>query len=471
MRKIALIPVYNEETTLLSVLRDLSPEVDRIVIVDDGSRDGSFELAREWARGRPEAALLRLPENRGMSEALREGFLYLADGLTSGEFGPEDILLTLDADGQHDSREIAALCRHMESNGLDVGLTRRDFSLYPWHKRLGNRLMTAWGAVWSGFPYADVESGFRAVRLKVLPRLLEYYLGRRYSCAQEIAVLTARLGFRVDNSFVTMIRLYRSQTGYKDVAVNALFGFRAFVRWALRLKVPRRTGMRDVHQRPQSRGAIGADSSEKTGDIVERPSFPAVSHRQRVLDHLLFPVNMWMSESASRRLGLTPLDHERIRAALPCCRGRLLDVGCGNNLLVRAYGNGIGIDIHPYREIAVRCDSSLLPFKCDSFDSVALLACLNHMVRRREALEECRRVLRRGGRVIITMIPAWVGFFSHPIRKRHDPDQLDRGIAEEESLGMSNSEVRALLEQCGMRLMVHRRFMWGLNNLYVAEKD
>ncbi len=243
MRKIALIPVYNEESTLLSVLDSLSAEVDRIVIVDDGSRDGSFLLAEEWAMGRQNAVVLRLRENRGMSTALREGFLHMADGLNSGGLDSEDLLLTLDADGQHDSREIAALCQHMESNGLDVGLTRRDFSLYPWHKRLGNRLMSVWGAVWSGYDYSDVESGFRAVRLRVLPALLDYYSGYRYSCAQEIAVLTARLGFRVDNTFVTVIQLYRSQTGLKDVAINAFFGFWAYARWAFGLKVPRRPAL------------------------------------------------------------------------------------------------------------------------------------------------------------------------------------------------------------------------------------
>jgi glycosyltransferase involved in cell wall biosynthesis len=243
MRKIALIPVYNEESTLLSVLRALSPEVDEIVIVDDGSSDGSLALAEEWARSQPGAEILSLHRNLGMSAALREGFFRLAERLESGDLAPRDLLLTLDADGQHDSREIAALCQHMERNALDVGLTRRDFSLYPRHKRLGNRLMTVWGTFWSGFRYSDVESGFRAMRLEVLPALLDYYTGYRYSCAQEIAVLTARLGFCVDNGFLTVIRLYRSQTSLKDVAINSFLGFWAFARWALRLKVPRRPAL------------------------------------------------------------------------------------------------------------------------------------------------------------------------------------------------------------------------------------
>ncbi len=191
---------------------------------------------------------------------------------------------------------------------------------------------------------------------------------------------------------------------------------------------------------------------------------------QRAADHLLFPLNLWLGEETSARLGLTPIDHERVRAALPHCRGRLLDVGCGNNLLVRTLGTGVGVDIHPYPEIHVRCESSRLPFPDQVFDTVALLACLNHITRKYETLEECRRVLRPGGRILITMIPEWVGLFSHPIRMRHDPDQLERGLAHDEDLGMSTSTVRGLIEQAGFRPVLHERFLWRLNNLYVAEK-
>jgi len=196
-----------------------------------------------------------------------------------------------------------------------------------------------------------------------------------------------------------------------------------------------------------------------------------VSFWQRLEDHLLFPVNIWLSEETSSKLGLTPIDHERVRMALRCCRGRVLDIGCGNNLLVRTYGDGFGVDVRPYQEADARCESSQLPFRSSTFDSVTLLACLNHITRRKETLEECRRVLRETGVLILTMIPLWVGFFSHPIRKRHDPDQLDRGLSYEEDLGMSAAKIRRLLESSGFRLTAHERFMWGLNNLYLAEKE
>ena len=243
MKRIALIPVYNEESTLLSVLEPLASLVDMLVIVDDGSKDRSLALAEFWTRGRSQVRILRLSENRGMSSALREGFIYLASQLGNGSLDAEDLILTLDADGQHDSREIQALCSHVEKEGLDVALTRRDFSLYPFHKRFGNRLMTLWGSALGGHRYFDVESGFRAMRVKVVPPLLDYYTGFRYSCAQEIAILTARLGFRVDNRFNTVIQLYRSQTVVRDVFINAALGFWAFARWVLNRKIEGRCAL------------------------------------------------------------------------------------------------------------------------------------------------------------------------------------------------------------------------------------
>ena len=99
-----------------------------------------------------------------------------------------------------------------------------------------------------------------------------------------------------------------------------------------------------------------------------------------------------------------------------------------------------------------------------------MLACLNHITRRRETLDECHRVLRREGRVLVTMIPRWVGFISHRIRERHDPDQQIRGISHDEDWGLSTRRIKLLLEDSGFEIISQRRFMWGLNSIYVARK-
>jgi hypothetical protein len=78
--------------------------------------------------------------------------------------------------------------------------------------------------------------------------------------------------------------------------------------------------------------------------------------------------------------------------------------------------------------------------------------------------------LREGGRILITMIHPWVGFFSHPIRKRHDPDQLDRGVGEAEALGLTRKEMLKLLQDAGFEVIREQRFLWALNHLYIAQK-
>lgn len=250
MSRIALIPVYNEESTLEEVLAAITPRVDLLLIVDDGSTDRSPQIVRAWIERHAGVELIRLARNRGMSAALRAGFEALAERLARGELDPDDLLFNLDADGQHDPGRIDALARYIGERALDVVLTRRDFTIYPAYKRVGNRLMSLWGSLLSGFPYRDIESGFRGLRLRVVPPLLEHYTGLRYSCAQEIAIITARLGFRVDNGFAVPVARYRSQTGVRDVFCNAALGLVALGRTlGARRRVP---GLRTHRAEPLS---------------------------------------------------------------------------------------------------------------------------------------------------------------------------------------------------------------------------
>jgi len=85
----------------------------------------------------------------------------------------------------------------------------------------------------------------------------------------------------------------------------------------------------------------------------------------------------------------------RIEKALPLVRGRLLDLGCGYNNLVRQHNSfGVGVDVFPWPGVDVLIgDSARLPFPDESFDSVAILAALNHIPNREQALCEANRVL------------------------------------------------------------------------------
>lgn len=193
---------------------------------------------------------------------------------------------------------------------------------------------------------------------------------------------------------------------------------------------------------------------------------------QRMKDRLAFPLLIFMSSERARTLSLTPVDDERLLACLRYARGRLLDVGCGPNELVRRYGNGVGVDVHPWPGIDALCDTTRMPFADAAFDTVAILASLNH-IRRPErllVLAEVHRVLRPQGQVLVTMMDPIIGRITHRVREGTDPDQQERGIHHDEDLGLWSSEVRGLLEEAGFRVDWRKRFVFGLNNIYRATK-
>src|SRR3954469_15771210 len=110
----------------------------------------------------------------------------------------------------------------------------------------------------------------------------------------------------------------------------------------------------------------------------------------RVKDHLLAPLRLtFMSDDMCARLGVTSINTARIDYALGFVRGRLLDVGCGRNHLVRRYqGFGVGVDVFDWSQGAlILRDSSRLPFRDGTFDTVTVLAALNHIPNRVDVLK------------------------------------------------------------------------------------
>lgn len=219
-RLIAVMPAYNEATSIAGVLEHLYPMVDRLLIVDDGSTDDTREIVFDWIADKPHAQLISFNKNRGMSAAYYEAFLHLGRTLAAGKIGPDDIILTVDADGQHDPASIDLLLRPIEEGGADAVIARRDFRLYPLYKRLGNWVMSAWASIWGGRRFTDVESGFRAFRVGALVDALQYYRGYKYSETVEVAVILPALGYVIHDRTLVDIPVFRSRTRMKDVIID-----------------------------------------------------------------------------------------------------------------------------------------------------------------------------------------------------------------------------------------------------------
>jgi len=172
------------------------------------------------------------------------------------------------------------------------------------------------------------------------------------------------------------------------------------------------------------------------------------------------------------RIGVTSINTERIDYALGFVHGRLLDVACGRNRLVQRYpGFGVGVDVFDWSEGAlILRDTSRLPFLERSFDTVTILAALNHIPNRLEVLRDAHRVLRDDGQLVMTMIPPGLSALGHKVLWWHGEDWA-RGMGEGEVYGFTSRQIAEIAGAAGFELERHHRFLYRLNHLYVFRKS
>lgn len=194
---------------------------------------------------------------------------------------------------------------------------------------------------------------------------------------------------------------------------------------------------------------------------------------QEIYDFLFFPLRCVLPYRWIQRLNLTDLGRERRRVVIPYLKGRILDIGCGPlNELKNEYefrNNIISTDIFQWDDIDLSCSADSLPFKENSFDIILMLACLNHFGNKELALKEAYRILKPGGKVLITMIGSMVGFFVHQVVFWFDYDHY-RKRSKFETTGLSRHFVLELLKKYQFNRINDFPFLYGLNRLFIGEK-
>src|SRR5262249_30278265 len=155
-RRIAVVPAYNEEPTVVAVLDELYCHVDELVVVDDGSTDNTRAEIQRWLPGHDRCTLLTHDVNQGMSEAYYLAVTSLRERLQRGELDADDLVFTVDADGQHDLHVLDELVQMTIDEHLDANLARRDLSYHHAWKKSGNWLVSKWATLWAGSPLRDV---------------------------------------------------------------------------------------------------------------------------------------------------------------------------------------------------------------------------------------------------------------------------------------------------------------------------
>jgi dolichol-phosphate mannosyltransferase len=152
-----------------------------VVLVDDGSTDGSTGRCDEIAAARPEVEVIHFPSNRGKTEALAAGFARAAG----------DVVITLDSDLQDDPAEIPRFLEAI-AQGLDLVCGWKVRRQDPWSKRCASRLYNGATARVFGLRLHDINCGFKAMRIEVARAAV-----LKHDYHRLIPAIAAAQGFRV----------------------------------------------------------------------------------------------------------------------------------------------------------------------------------------------------------------------------------------------------------------------------------
>lgn len=158
---VAVIPAYNEESSIARVVIGTEKVVERVIVVNDGSKDLTGEISRRLG-----ITTVSHDKNEGKGAALRDGIEYAKKQV---DF---DVLVTLDADLQHDPSEIPKVVEPIIQGNADmvVGVRPMDASIMPRERIAGNKIFDAMSNR-KGEIIRDTQSGFRAYSKDALSKI------------------------------------------------------------------------------------------------------------------------------------------------------------------------------------------------------------------------------------------------------------------------------------------------------------
>ena len=180
------IPAYNEEKTIAKIIVKLKKTVDQIIVCDDGSTDSTSEIAESLG-----ATVVKHAKNSGYGMAIRSIFLK------SREINA-DILVTLDADGQHKIEDINKIIKPVVDGEADISIGSRflkEDNNTPGYRKLGVKIITKVTNSSLSEKITDAQSGFRAYNNKVLQSLTPADSGMGIST--EILIKSSNLGLKI----------------------------------------------------------------------------------------------------------------------------------------------------------------------------------------------------------------------------------------------------------------------------------
>ena len=195
MKISCVIPAYNEEKTIVKVIDQVKSQVDEIIVVDDASIDGTYELARKQ-----NITVLKHIINRGQGAALKTGTEYAINNNA-------DIITHFDADGQFIANDIKKIIEPIKINKADAVFGSRfldDSSQIPFFKkRIIMPLARFVNKIFFNIKMTDPQSGFRAMSAKAASKI-DWHQDRMAHCS-EILFTIHKTNFRIIEVPITVV--------------------------------------------------------------------------------------------------------------------------------------------------------------------------------------------------------------------------------------------------------------------------
>ncbi len=214
-----LITAKNEAKTIEDVVRRTKKYVNQVLVVNDGSTD--LTLPNAAAGG---AVVISHPFNLGKGAAIRSGWLWLA---WTQNLRPDDLIVSLDADGQHNPDDIPLLLNQIGKYDMVIG--SRDLSPYPFYKRMGNKFLSGLASMLSKQGIKDGECGFRCMRYEILTDLLKVINAQYYEIEMEINVVAGQMGYKI-GSVPVKSTMYRKGVTFRSGIKNAYAGVKTWAK-------------------------------------------------------------------------------------------------------------------------------------------------------------------------------------------------------------------------------------------------
>lgn len=182
----AVIPAYNEAKHIGEVVRRTRQQLEKVLVVDDGSADKTAERAREAG-----AEAIVHPKNFGKGETIKTGLRHWLERNV-------DLVIILDADGQHRPEEIdrfTIAATSADKPQLILGTRMNDVESMPLVRRIVNRWMSKRISAVCGQEIPDTQCGFRMLHRQLIPELLGG--AARFDYETEMLIIASRKGYRI----------------------------------------------------------------------------------------------------------------------------------------------------------------------------------------------------------------------------------------------------------------------------------